>query len=206
MEKLNLVEILKDCPQGMELDCTICDNPVILEGVIGDNNPYPIRVKSKGFHHVLTRYGSIYDYEDAKCVIFPKGKTTWEGFVPPCKSKKESEDEKIRKELTEYLKSASGGFLNSAIQCKTFRKWYTWLEKQDIPSKKDVDDAYLKGVTDTKNEIEKQYEADYQIRKDIATFLFNYKGDGKDKAKWMNYLGVKVSFIEMPNEKPHTIK
>ena len=23
----------------------------------------------------------------SKCVIFPKGKTTWEGFVPPCKFK-----------------------------------------------------------------------------------------------------------------------
>ena len=23
----------------------------------------------------------------AKCVIFPKGKTTWKGFVPPCQFK-----------------------------------------------------------------------------------------------------------------------
>jgi hypothetical protein len=77
-----------------------------------------------------------------------------------------------------------------------------WLEKQDIFSKKDVDDAYLKGVTDTKNEIEKQYEANYQIRKDIATFIFNYKGDIKDRAKWMNYLGIKVSFVKKQGEKP----
>lgn len=34
----------------------------------------------------------------------------------------------------------------------------SWLEKQDILSKKDID-AYLKGVEDAKNEIEKQYEA-----------------------------------------------
>ena len=78
-----------------------------------------------------------------------------------------------------------------------------WLEKQDIFSKKDVDDAYLKGVRDTKNEIEKQYEANYQIRKDIATFIFNYKGDIKDRAKWMNYLGIKVSFVEKQGEKRH---
>lgn len=43
---------------------------------------------------------------------------------------KESEDERIRKELTEFLKSASGGFLDTAIQCKTFGKWAAWLEKQ----------------------------------------------------------------------------
>ena len=67
-------------------------------------------------------------------------------------------------------------------------------------TKKDVDDAYLKGVTDTKNEIEKQYEETYQIRKDIATFIFNYRGDIKDRAKWMGYLGVKVSFFEKQDE------
>ena len=76
-----------------------------------------------------------------------------------------------------------------------------WLEKQGQTfTKKDVDDAYLKGVADTKNEIEKQYEANYQIRKDIATFLFNYNGDIKDRAKWMNYLGIKVSFVEKKDE------
>ena len=42
----------------------------------------------------------------------------------------ESEDERIRKELTEFLKSASEGFLDTTIQCKTFGKWLAWLEKQ----------------------------------------------------------------------------
>lgn len=85
--KINIAELLRDCPQGMELDCTICNNVVTLEGVdtVGS---YPIRVVSKsGFHHILTCEGYIYAEEDAKCVIFPKGKTTWEGFVPPCQFK-----------------------------------------------------------------------------------------------------------------------
>lgn len=70
-------------------------------------------------------------------------------------------------------------------------------EKQEMSyTKKDVDDAYLEGARDAKNEIEKQYEANYQTRKDIATFIFNYKGDIKDRAKWIDYLGVKVSFVE----------
>jgi hypothetical protein len=43
---------------------------------------------------------------------------------------KESEDEKTRKDLTEFIKSASGGFLNSTIPCKTFGEWLEWLEKQ----------------------------------------------------------------------------
>lgn len=81
-------------------------------------------------------------------------------------------------------------------QLYTIFKRLTWLEKQDIFSKKDVDDAYLKGVTDTKNEMEKQYEANSQIRKDIASFILNYKGDIKDRAKWIDYLGIKVSFVK----------
>ena len=83
--KINIAELLKDCPQGMELDCTICNNAVTLEGVDKEGH-YPIRVVSKsGFHHILTCEGYVYAEDDAKCVIFPKGKTTWEGFHRPFK-------------------------------------------------------------------------------------------------------------------------
>lgn len=83
--KINIAELLKDCPRGMELDCTICNNVVTLEGV-DTVRYYPIRVMSKdGYHHILTHEGCVYKREDAKCVIFPKGKTTWEGFQRPFK-------------------------------------------------------------------------------------------------------------------------
>lgn len=55
-------------------------------------------------------------------------KNTLEKIFPELK---ENEDDRIRKELTEFLKNASGGFLDSTIQCKTFSKWVAWLEKQD---------------------------------------------------------------------------
>ena len=87
MEKINIAEILKDCPKGMELDCTMYDN-VVFEGVDQDEC-YPIKVKIKE-HPItlsLTKYGCWNLYNSAKCIIFPKGKTTWEGFVPPCKFK-----------------------------------------------------------------------------------------------------------------------
>mgnify|MGYP003290982321 CR=1 FL=1 len=54
-------------------------------------------------------------------------KNTLENIFPELK---ENEDEKIKKELTEFLKSAAGGFLDTAIQCKTFGKWAAWIEKQ----------------------------------------------------------------------------
>ena len=89
MKKINVAELLRNCPKGMEFDCLLCNSPIALEDVLGNEHTYPIRAVGKdGFHHVLTKYGTSYNHDDAKCVIFPKGKTTWEGFVPPCKFKK----------------------------------------------------------------------------------------------------------------------
>ena len=85
-ENLNLVEILKDCPKGMELDCTMFDN-VRFAGVV-ENRVFPIRIiVGGGTTMVLTKYGQYTDDDFAKCVIFPKGETTWEGFVPHHKFK-----------------------------------------------------------------------------------------------------------------------
>ena len=81
--KINIAELLKDCPRGMELDCTTWEN-VTFEEVRNDtiiivrNNKQPYVDKV-----ALNKYGRITSYEDEKCRIFPKGKTTWEGFVPP---------------------------------------------------------------------------------------------------------------------------
>lgn len=92
--KINIAEILKDCPQGMELDCTLFDDDVtvIFDGV-DVVNEYATIIKITVIHdgnrskHTLTKYGQWNPYKYAKCVIFPKDKTTWEGFVPPRKFK-----------------------------------------------------------------------------------------------------------------------
>lgn len=84
----NLVEILKDCPKGMELDCTMYEN-VTFYGINESNPFYPIEIIveniDKHFMKSLNQYGCYDNY--GKCVIFPKGKTTWEGFVLPCQFK-----------------------------------------------------------------------------------------------------------------------
>lgn len=90
MEKLNIAELLKDCPKSMELDCILFkDTPIYFHEVTTDTN-YPIEIKVE--HpckeletFFLNKYGAIYDRPTAKCVIFPKGKTTWEGFQRPFK-------------------------------------------------------------------------------------------------------------------------
>lgn len=45
MEKINLVQFLKDCPKGMELDCLLFNDSVRYNGLDTKNdNPYLIRV------------------------------------------------------------------------------------------------------------------------------------------------------------------
>ena len=94
--KINIAELLKDCPKGMELDCTIWENVTFEEVVTVKGFDDKKRVKiilstrySDGMKDeiILTEFGTYTDDETAKCVIFPKGKTTWDEFTPPCQFK-----------------------------------------------------------------------------------------------------------------------
>lgn len=89
-KKIDIAELLKDCPKGMELNCTICDDFYFSE-ISNDIPQFPIRCyyKHNGYTNMvsLTREGKLSNSDAYKCIIFPKGKTTWEGFVPPCKIK-----------------------------------------------------------------------------------------------------------------------
>lgn len=84
MENLiNLVEILKHCPKGMELHSTMFKNAK-LKYVSEYNTTYPISIETQSGHtHYLTKYGQAICNDDAKCVIFPKNKLTWLGFQRP---------------------------------------------------------------------------------------------------------------------------
>jgi hypothetical protein len=90
MEKINIVELLRDCPKGMELDCINYDGVVTFEE-ISNCSDYPIKITVKYNNecvtHTLTKYGQTCISPYNKCIIFPKGKTTWEGFTPPCQFK-----------------------------------------------------------------------------------------------------------------------
>lgn len=80
--KINIAKLLQDCPKGMELDCAIWDN-VVFDHVDMKSN-YPIHIKKcGGVIENLTEDGCFNFDLGAKCVIFPKGKTSWEGFTPP---------------------------------------------------------------------------------------------------------------------------
>ena len=92
-------------------------------------------------------------------VAAPSGWTTCEVIFPELK---ESKDEKIRKALIDGFtvmkesKNCGKTFSNHNIPVVDI---LAWLEKQGQTfTKKDVDDAYLKGVCDAKQELEKQGE------------------------------------------------
>lgn len=85
---MNIAELLKDCPSGMELDCTMFDNVTFVR-VDYRRKQFPIEIAVGGLRSkYLTKEGCFHDttlLPEAKCVIFPKGKTTWEGFQRPFK-------------------------------------------------------------------------------------------------------------------------
>lgn len=85
MEKINVAELLKDCPKGMKLDCVMFEDVEFNCVTEGD---YPIRLiikddTMKDTPLSLTKEGCYNTAHNPKCVIFPKGKTSWEGFQRP---------------------------------------------------------------------------------------------------------------------------
>lgn len=84
-KKFNLVKILENCPTGMELDSPIWDG-VVFDHIDIMKDTYPIYIKKMGgIKECLTENGYFDSDPGAKCVIFPKGKDTWEGFQRPFK-------------------------------------------------------------------------------------------------------------------------
>lgn len=83
MEKINIAELLKDCPSGMELDCAMYDN--VQFDTVQYGNIYPIKINTPEGRISLSKYGCYSLNPQCKCIIFPKGKTTWEGFQRPFK-------------------------------------------------------------------------------------------------------------------------
>lgn len=82
MEKINVAELLKDCPQGMELY-----SPIFGKVYLDKIRPHLAIVvttdKEQGDFKEEFLYDGRYGM-NGECMLFPsKGKTTWEGFVPP---------------------------------------------------------------------------------------------------------------------------
>ena len=86
-EDLNLVEKLKDCPEGTksysaitgEVDFVKIDNSIRV---------FPIMVKSEGRIFHFTQQGKFYNMEQGECIIFPsKDQRDWSKFKVKVKVK-----------------------------------------------------------------------------------------------------------------------
>ena len=89
MEKINIAELLKDCPKGMELYSTI-HGTVYFKGVRDTGNAVLIDVttfcNTEVFFYPDGKFNTY--YSDSEMTLFPsKDVRTWEGFIPCCKFK-----------------------------------------------------------------------------------------------------------------------
>ena len=84
--RINIAKLLKDCPKGMELDCTMFEN-LYFDYILKPEDLILCYTEYDNIRTSVTfnRYGAYSGIRQAKCVIFPKGKDTWEGFQGPFK-------------------------------------------------------------------------------------------------------------------------
>lgn len=82
-QKINIAELLKDCPTGMELGCTMYED-VYFDYVDELNNIHCyIQQEFNKTSVIFNQDGTPTSHTKSKCVIFPKEKTTWDGFQRP---------------------------------------------------------------------------------------------------------------------------
>lgn len=80
---MNLIEILKDVPEGTELYSTV-HGTVIFKCISNENAVYPIQIiDSEGDIRVYTKEGLyVAAYTDGECILFPsKTMRDWNKFV-----------------------------------------------------------------------------------------------------------------------------
>ena len=82
-ENLNLVEILKNCPEGTKLYTTTYGDVELIRVNQNDDVYYPIEIKlSDDSISSVTTDGRLCEYYDGECVLFPsKEQRDWSKFM-----------------------------------------------------------------------------------------------------------------------------
>ena len=101
-QKLNLCEILKDCPKGTKLYSTVLGY-VIFQGIV-EGAVYPIVVSCEnGVNEDFTADGKMFIDFDGECTLFPsKEQRSWADFIVPW-LKKEKFDPKTLKAFDKVI-------------------------------------------------------------------------------------------------------
>ena len=77
-KKINIAKLLKDCPKGMDLYSPLCGDCKLY-----DVNDYNIRIEASNKDALICLYHDGRYCANGEVMLFPKGKTTWEGFQRP---------------------------------------------------------------------------------------------------------------------------
>lgn len=81
-EKLNLVEILKDCPKGTKLYSPIYGDVELVNVLQGENVEYPIEIKlHNNLIETFTDGGRLFVDYNGECTLFPsREERNWSNF------------------------------------------------------------------------------------------------------------------------------
>lgn len=209
MEKINVAELLKDCPQGMELY-----SPIFGKVYLDKIRPHLAIVvttdKEQGDFKEEFLYDGRYGM-NGECMLFPsKAKPTWEGFVPPYEFK----DGDIIYTLVEgdsefisILKKTIGGL----VHCYAILGWKLYVENvcglckiDDIVSQRlATEDEKLKLFDAIKDNgyrwnaenktleklIEPKFKIGYRIKKNkdvMSGIVTNISDDGSYKVEYQD--------------------
>ena len=109
-ENLNLVEILKDCPEGTKLYTPIWGEVVFIEVRKNKNCPYPICINTNAAssYTYLAKDGRyLINREETECILFPsKDQRDWSKFTAPWLKKERFDPKTLQpfdKVLVKYL-------------------------------------------------------------------------------------------------------
>lgn len=98
-ENLNLVEILKDCPEGTKLYSPVLGE-VDFDKISDDDTSFPIRVRVKYGMYTFSSQGRFCNIEQGECLLFPsREQRDWSKF----KQKKQKFDPKTLKPFDKVL-------------------------------------------------------------------------------------------------------
>ena len=123
-ENIDLIKILKDCPKGWKLYCSIYGEVEFV--CIDEYEEYPIKVMVKRkFIDAFSRKGFIRPQYNIKGILFPsKDQIDWSKFTAPW-YKKEKFDPKTLKPFDKVLVKLS----NDDVWIADFFSYYDKLEK-----------------------------------------------------------------------------
>lgn len=189
--KINIAELLRNCPKDMELDCTMYED--VYFDYVDTLNIIHCYIQHETHKSSITfnQFGTPNSDIKSKCVIFPKGSITWEGFAPPCKFKdgdvlvhtqnerfvmsiyKSNESEIIINTYAIFWDREEGLSVGMQICCYTdSTRFATEEEKQKLFEAIKENGYYWNQETKTLEELSKFKDGDVVVDDSGAIFLY----------------------------------